>query len=754
MATVSASPSVSPCHYAMDSASASVSLAWSESTTPSAYPSTSGCSDTQLTPSQTPSGSVSASPTPTAVPHARRCYLGTSGPCQDDNSVCYSYVPGTTTCPNGSAPFYCPVCVLGTSGPCTNDAGLCSDYADPILHRCEADSIECFKDTLPMPPANSTCAPCAAYTAGHCQLDGTNICFDYKSLVPGETLCPLGTMECASFDAHAQPPSPDCSNCSCHMLDGSCVGYYPGTAVCPAGTTYCHRTGNTVLDAIQFLSAGTSAILHSGNLDYYVLQLVLELALVEYISATASLQSQPCANTGYVPGACLPLVVSFPLPSGRRRVQALSESQQDSNDTFVINGTLTITLPERLSPTLTNETTVMMVSRSELSGVDNPPSCEQQTVTQLPAVLTASGCGADEYVLLVMRKSTMIDPMIVTPITGTPPSARSGLSVIVVGAAVCGLVVLAVGLVVAAARRVRRRETIAPFKVATQSSASVTGTGITTVMVTPCKSESSTTSTIQLQGSRASEHATGGSTAVPHDDSLAVLNSLHSRLAGGDVSDSESESENGNHQVVPAMASASGVTALASGSVGSRRAVVAWNWQVSELESGPNSESARGATTNARHGATMDFKSGPMESQLEAISSLSPATDSETSDSGRDLPVNLKSQEIRLGLPARPTCMAQAPSHGATGNASTPSALALAGPSPLKMPRHPSAAVQGPLGRWGRRHRDAQAGHTSGATASGNTQQASATRATWASLPVTQSRPRCLQVLWLNLKFA
>ena len=150
-------------------------------------------------------------------------------------------------------------------------------------------------------------------------------------------------------------------------------------------------------------------------------------------------------------------MVSFPEP--QRRVRAL----QGSNDTLIVNGTLTITLPQRLSATLTNDTTIVMISKSALAGADNAATCAEQSVTRLPAMLTASGCGADTYVLLVTRKDTVIDPMIIPPST-SGPALKSGVSALVVGLAVCGIVVVVVGVVVAAARRHRSRERIAPLK--------------------------------------------------------------------------------------------------------------------------------------------------------------------------------------------------------------------------------------------------------------------------------------------------
>ena len=188
-------------------------------------------------------------------------------------------------------------------------------------------------------------------------------------------------------------------------------------------------------------STGQQAILRTGysdELDYYLLQLLLEMENSPAWTCAASLESQPCSNTGYVAGACLPLVVSFPEP--QRRVRAL----QGSNDTLIVNGTLTITLPQRLSATLTNDTTIVMISKSALAGADNAATCAEQSVTRLPAMLTASGCGADTYVLLVTRKDTVIDPMIIPPST-SGPALKSGVSALVVGLAVCGIVVVVVG---------------------------------------------------------------------------------------------------------------------------------------------------------------------------------------------------------------------------------------------------------------------------------------------------------------------
>ena len=93
-------------------------------------------------------------------------------------------------------------------------------------------------------------------------------------------------VECASFDGEldSEPPSsgPDCSDCPCEVPDGSCVEYYAGTAVCPAGSKHCRKGSNrdSVLDACIVPSTGQQAILHTGHsdeLDYYLLPLLLEM---------------------------------------------------------------------------------------------------------------------------------------------------------------------------------------------------------------------------------------------------------------------------------------------------------------------------------------------------------------------------------------------------------------------------------------------------------------------------------------------
>ena len=414
------------------------------------------------------SGSVSASPqpiSPSGLTTVRRCYLGTSGPCQDKNGVCFGYLPGSTTCPNGSVAFYCPVCLPGTSGPCTTDGGECSSFADPVLHRCPSGSVQCYTDALSVPSTNHTCAPCGTGTTGRCQRPGSNICFGYVSSGSGQMRCPLGAVECSSFRAIQDPQPPttdesDCAPCSCRLVDGTCAAYYPDTVICPTGSTDCHSGNESTLASQQVEEGGGALLSITGVEDTYGIQIVADNTLTATtvdLLCTASLETQPCATVGYVPGSfCLPLVVSL---------SSRSESRSANDVIQLVNATLTISLPEAVSLLLTNGTAIEMVSRLELQGSENASQCVVQVVNQYPATVMVRDCGPGSYVLLVRSNSTSTDSeSMVRPSSVPIPSAKSSVPVVVVAVVVCSIVVAIVGVVAAFVWRQRSSMPVIPVK--------------------------------------------------------------------------------------------------------------------------------------------------------------------------------------------------------------------------------------------------------------------------------------------------
>ena len=282
----------------------------------------------------------------------------------------------------------------------------------------------------------------------------------------GEFTCPLGTSECASFNGAALPAS-RCDDCLCPVADGTCATYYPGTAMCPAGSAPCQLTGSTVLDSCRMPDSGSWVTLHAPGTDAsedYSLRLGLSPPS-DALDCTAALETQPCAGARYIPGgACLQLTVSLGAAHRRSRARAL---QGSSNGTVVLNGTLTVGLPQGVAALLANGSTVVLVSRSQLAGEADAPRCQAQMVSLPPATIVASDCGADDYVLLLTSKDADVEGMLAPPKVQPPsPGAGSGLAIAL---AVCGVVVVVVALAVVAARRHRSRHRIEPVKAGRQS---------------------------------------------------------------------------------------------------------------------------------------------------------------------------------------------------------------------------------------------------------------------------------------------
>ncbi len=218
----------------------------SKTETPSPVPLSATCSDVPshvtLAPSQQPHASNDDNTSNTGPP--RRCYPTTKGPCITNEDVCLSLDP-SGTCPHGSHRAPCPTCTSGT-GPCRGESGECSEYEDKVHNRCKRGHVECYTDTPSMPEPR-ICSPCLSGTNGPCQIPYNLVCFGA-----------YGTRECFAWTnvllpaLQAHPHHPCCTRtviaCRSLVHDLCCLrcrpcwcltDFLPGYPVCPVGTLEC-----------------------------------------------------------------------------------------------------------------------------------------------------------------------------------------------------------------------------------------------------------------------------------------------------------------------------------------------------------------------------------------------------------------------------------------------------------------------------------------------------------------------------------
>merc|ERR1719163_2688581 len=192
--------------------------------------------------------------------HCVGCAGKSSGPCQQDNNyVCHDYYAGTTNCPAGT--HDCSVKAKGTFGVLGDEAGDSGDgmctgcfgkSAGPCRHVKDTSCFSYMPGTTTCPPGTAPCAPvncevsawskwskCSASCGGGSQTRSRSVTVEPTN---GGMACPH-LEEDQACNTHKCPVL--CDHCGgkstgpCrHDKDGTCHEYRTGTT-CPAGTTEC-----------------------------------------------------------------------------------------------------------------------------------------------------------------------------------------------------------------------------------------------------------------------------------------------------------------------------------------------------------------------------------------------------------------------------------------------------------------------------------------------------------------------------------
>ena len=131
-------------------------------------------------------------------------------------------------------------------------------------------------------------------------------------------MCPAGTVECTSFDAPAPTVAPvavcppqSCATGTfgpCQQSNGVCWPFFPGTTICPTGTSACYARASPTPAPYVYVDAHGAQVSVSSYSHTYGVSLTSD----ECSGATITLQAEPCYSGQ--PGwnaLCLPLVVTL-----------------------------------------------------------------------------------------------------------------------------------------------------------------------------------------------------------------------------------------------------------------------------------------------------------------------------------------------------------------------------------------------------------------------------------------------------------
>jgi hypothetical protein len=163
-------------------------------------------------------------------------------------------------------------------------------------------------------PTAHSCTQCLSGTTGPCQHIASGLCSPF---IPDTTLCAAGAVECADFatpaTATAVTGNGSCTGClngtsgPCLGSDGRCHGFFGGSNLCPRGTSVCNAPPNQVLATTTVGLNNASVQVAADQLDDAYSVMVAPRANTSAsttATATVSLQSQPCLETGCVRRGC------------------------------------------------------------------------------------------------------------------------------------------------------------------------------------------------------------------------------------------------------------------------------------------------------------------------------------------------------------------------------------------------------------------------------------------------------------------
>lgn len=268
---------------------------------------------------------------------------------------------------------------------------------------------------VPPAPKPLVCDACYPGTSGPCRNPANTVCYSY---FPGTAVCPAGTLECSSYSTTPAPPTStggQCGGCwpgtsgPCQQANGVCWAYFAGTTMCPAGTSPCHASTNVPALPAPVVCPVDNTPTHVSSWGYgYIIQIVSSLCSGGVIEVPLA----PCANAGRNGGTCLPIVLRLVLSNNKRsggKGRLLGDGSSSgggvAGSAADADAHVAVVFPEEFSLTLPSDAVITLVSES-LAGQDTDTTgCESQTFTQVPLALTADGCAADSYVFVVTSKA-------------------------------------------------------------------------------------------------------------------------------------------------------------------------------------------------------------------------------------------------------------------------------------------------------------------------------------------------------------
>ena len=197
----------------------------------------------QVSPSVSPSSGTQ---------HCRRCYPGSSGPCQNVFDVCWQFDSGSGAsgvCPAGANACSCPLCNDASTQPCHYPDGSCSGYASGTV-LCPEGSFECYTDAGNAP---STSTSLSATISTSASITSTQSLTTTASITATTSATRSSTVS-GSYTASA----------SGSVTDSPSFGYTTSSTQSPSMSGVPAAAAKSILDASPLGHVGTLALLCAG----------------------------------------------------------------------------------------------------------------------------------------------------------------------------------------------------------------------------------------------------------------------------------------------------------------------------------------------------------------------------------------------------------------------------------------------------------------------------------------------------------
>jgi len=174
----------------------------------------------------------------------------------------------------------------------------------------------------------------------------------------------------------------------------NCWSYFPGTAICPAGTSSCFgSTVDVVSVTVAVLTNGSSVTVQAPGGQPYML--VVSSGGNSSAAVSASMESAPCESASSVVGACLPLTLQV-------------------NTTEAV-AAITVLLPPSINSAVPSGSFVELQDlwNSTGSGTGRRVSaqgCASSQYTQATGEVLAVNCSGGKYVLVITSNNLAPSP--------------------------------------------------------------------------------------------------------------------------------------------------------------------------------------------------------------------------------------------------------------------------------------------------------------------------------------------------------